>query len=272
MNPHGHESMAAMDDVRDTQRPMGILKIHRLYCDRILAGKKQYEFRKRCPDWVSPGCDMVLCSSDAPATLLAVFEIGEIISGTPEEVWQRTFPHGGIEHEDYMRYYEGQTLAFAYEIAYVRRFIGGETVASTLGEDFIPHSFTLLSPKQAAEVRSLLPRLWSEATENFDEPDCEHLSHDELWGLAQEDVRAMAAFYYRYQYEDDPSIKSEVRSILKSLAENVENGFWPVEWYVALRDSDDPEEQKEAEIWKRKILEDGSCDKDVLVSYGLADA
>ena len=41
---------------------MGLLKIHRLYCDRILAGKKQYEFRKRCPNWVSPGCDMVLCS------------------------------------------------------------------------------------------------------------------------------------------------------------------------------------------------------------------
>lgn len=248
---------------------MGLLKIHRKYCDRILAGKKKFEFRKQCPSWVSSGCDMVLCSSDAPATLLAIFEIGEILSGTPEEVWQRTSPHGGIEREDYMRYYEGQQTAFAFEICFVRRFIGGNTVASTLGGDFIPHSFIKLSTEQANEVRGLLPRLWCNMATDFDELNCEHLSHDELWGLAQEDVRAMAAFYYRYQHEDDPVIKAEVRAILKSLAENVENGFWPVEWYVTLRDSNDPKERKEAETWKRKILEDDCCDRETLLCYGL---
>ncbi|MBP5543786.1 MAG: hypothetical protein ILM98_06910 [Kiritimatiellae bacterium] len=251
-------------------QPMGLLKIHRKYCDRILAGKKKYEFRKQCPSWVSPGCDMVLCSSDAPATLLAVFEIGEILSGTPEEVWQRTFPDGGIEHEDYMRYYEGQQTAFAFEICFVRRFIGEDTVAETLGRNFIPHSFAMLSPDQANEVRSLLPRLWGNMATDFNESDCEYLSHDELWGLAQEDVRAMAAFYYRYQYDDNPVIKAEVRAILKELAENVGTGFWPVEWYATLRDSDDPEERKEAEVLKRQILEDGSFDKELLQSYGQA--
>ena len=250
---------------------MGLLKIHRKYCDRILAGKKKYEFRKQCPAWVSSGCDMVLCSSDAPATLLAIFEIGEILSGTPEEVWRRTFPHGGIEREDYMRYYEGQQPAFAFEICFVRRFIGGNTVASTLVCNFIPHSFALLTTEQANEVRGLLPRLWSNMATDFDELDCGHLSHDELWGLAQEDVRAMAAFNYRYQYDDDPVIKAEVRTILKELAENVGTGSWPVEWYAALRDSDDPEEWKEAEVLKQQILEDGSYDKELLLFYGLID-
>ncbi len=248
---------------------MGLLKIHKKYCKRILAGTKIYEFRKQCPSWVSSGCDMVLYSSDAPATLLAVFEIGEILSGTPEEVWQRTFPNGGIEREDYMRYYEGQQTAFAFEITNIHRFIGGNAIASTLGGDSIPHSFALLSPEQADEIRSLLPRLWVNSSSDFDELNCDNLSHDELWGLAQEDVRAMAAFYYRYQYDDDPVIKAEVRAILKELAEDVGTGSWPLEWYAALRDSDDPNERKEAEVLKRQILEDWGYDKELLQRYGL---
>ena len=260
-----------MDDAGINERPMGLLKIHRKYCDRMLVGKKTYEFRKQCPAWVSPGCEMVLCSSDAPATLLAVFEVGEILSGTPGEVWHRTYPNGGIEREDYLRYYDGQPVAFAFEIEHVHRFIGGNTIASTLGGDFIPHSFTLLSSEQANEIRSLLPQLWVNSSSDFDESNCDDLSHDELWGLAQEDVRAMAAFYYRYQYDDDPSIKAEVRTILKELAEDVGTGAWPVQWYATLRDSDDPEERKEAEEWKRKILEEECCDREMLLWYGLID-
>lgn len=115
------------------------------------------------------------------------------------------------------------------------------------------------------------PEPGEEGLEEFDEMNCEHLSHDELWALAQDDVIAMAAFYYRYQYDDDPVIRAEVREVLKSLAENVETGFWPLEWYAELRDSEDPEEQKEAELWKRKILEEDCCDRELLSHYGLTD-
>ena len=235
---------------------MGLLKIHRKYCEKILVGTKTYEYRKQCPSWVSPECDMVLCSSDAPTTLLAVFEVGEILSGTPEEVWQRTAEAGGMEREAYLRYYKNRPMAFAFEIAHVHRFIGGKAIAPTLGGDFIPRSFTLLSPEQADEIRGLLPLLWVNSSPDFDELNCDDLSHDELWGLAQEDVRAMAAFYYRYQGDGDPVIEAEVRTILKELAEDVGTGAWPREWYAVLRDSNDPEDQKEAEVWERIILEE----------------
>ena len=79
----------------------------------------------------------------------------------------------------------------------------------------------------------------------------------------------MAAFYYRYQYDDDPVIKAEVRTMLKELADNVGTGFWPLEWYAALRDSDDPKERKKAEVLKQQILEDGSFDKELLQFYRL---
>ena len=43
---------------------------------------------------------------------------------------------------------------------------------------------------------------------------------------------------------------------MKELAEDVGTGAWPREWYAVLRDSNDPEDQKEAEVWERIILEE----------------
>ena len=66
----------------------------------------------------------------------------------------------------------------------------------------------------------------------------------------------MAAFYSRYQGDGAPVIEAEVRTILKELAEDVGTGAWPREWNAVLRDSNDPEDQKEAEVWRQKILEE----------------
>lgn len=106
----------------------------------------------------------------------------------------------------------------------------------------------------------------------MDDPNYENMTHDELLKLADSDSMAAAEFFYRYQYCDDPVLEAEVHSILKSLAEDFEiMGFW-LEWYAALRDSDDPHERADAEIWKRKILDDGGFDNAALMFYGIIDA
>lgn len=141
-----------IDGENAAEKPMSLLSIHRVYCDRILSGEKRYEFRKRCPEWMRPGCEMALFSSDSPETLLALFEVGEILSGSPEEIWQRTCARG-IDYDAFMRYYENQTSAFAFAIRNVRRIADGKTVAALPGVDGVPHSFTRLSEKQAKTVR-----------------------------------------------------------------------------------------------------------------------
>jgi len=143
----------SVDTENAEEKPMCLFSIHRVYCDRILSGEKRYEFRKRCPEWMRPGCEVALFSSDSPETLLALFEVGEILSGSPEEIWQRTCTAGGIEHDAYLRYYESRTNAFAFEIRNVRRIADGKTVAGLPGLNGVPHSFTRLSAKQAKTVR-----------------------------------------------------------------------------------------------------------------------
>ncbi len=145
-----------MKRANETNSSTCFLKIHERYCDKILEGAKFYEYRKRCPEWMSPGCKVVLCSSAEPFTLLALFEVGEIVSGTPEDVWMRTHVRGYIGHEGFSEYYKNQPQAFAFEIKTLRRIVDGKTVASIMGSDYIPHSFDLLSSDQAKELSKYL--------------------------------------------------------------------------------------------------------------------
>ena len=140
-----------------TYTPTCLLKIHRQYCDKILSGEKTYEYRKRCPEWVVPGCEMVLCSSDEPVALLALFEVGKIVTGTPEEVWERTCKADGVERDAFLTgYYENEPQAVAFEVLNARPLSVNKTVASAVGEDYIPHSFKRLSEKEIAKVQELL--------------------------------------------------------------------------------------------------------------------
>ena len=146
-----------------------ILKIYQEYCDKILSGAKSYEFRKQCPDWMTPGCEVVLCSCDAPSVLLAWFRIGEITVGSPGDVWKRTNERGGVDLSAFQRYYDGQDQAFALEITTLRKFKTGKTVASIMGDDYVPHSFDLLTQEQATAVRNnLLGKSIPDGNENLD--------------------------------------------------------------------------------------------------------
>ena len=151
-----------------SHNPTCILKIYQEYCDKILVGAKLYEFRKRCPDWMTPGCDVVLCSCDDPSILLAWFKVGEIIAGSSEDVWKRTNGRGGIDHDAFRRYYDSQNQAFAFEITTLRKFKTGKTVASIMGDDYVPHSFDLLTQEQATAVRNnLLGKSIPDGNENL---------------------------------------------------------------------------------------------------------
>ena len=145
-----------MKEANAMNHPTCLLKIHERYCDKILEGSKFYEYRKRCPEWMTSGCKVVLCSAEEPYALLALFEVGEILVGTPEEIWKRTRARGCIEYDDFYEYYNNQPQAFAFEIKTLRKVVDGKTVVSIMGGEYTPHSFDLLSSDQAKEVSKCL--------------------------------------------------------------------------------------------------------------------
>ena len=146
-----------MGDVIDRPRPTCLLKIHQKYCDKILSGEKTYEYRKHCPEWIAPGCEMVLYSSDEPAVLLAMFEVGKIITGTPEKVWERTCKADGVDRDEFFAgYYKNEPQAVAFEVLNARPLSVDKTVASVFGTDYSASSFKRLSDEEIAKVQELM--------------------------------------------------------------------------------------------------------------------
>lgn len=126
-----------------------VLSIYRKYAERIFAGDKRFEFRKRRPEWLKAGTRIVLFSADAPKVILGGFTVAGVWQGSPVTLWKRTSAYAGIDRVSYLRYYEGLPVAYAFRISDVWQANGGLDVIDLCGQDA---SFTLLSPEQVARV------------------------------------------------------------------------------------------------------------------------
>lgn len=125
------------------------LAIYPKYAKRIFAGDKLFEFRKRCPDWLRTGAQIILFSADTPKNILGGFTVVGVWHGTPETLWKRTSAHAGIDRNSYLRYYEGYSDAYAFRISKVWKAKVGLTVFDLCGHD---ESFTVPTQKQTQDV------------------------------------------------------------------------------------------------------------------------
>lgn len=126
-----------------------LLAIYRKYAERIFAGDKHFEFRKRRPDWLKAGTRMILFSADEPKTILGGFTVAGVWHGAPKAMWKRTSSHAGIDRESFFRYYEGLSGAYAFRISETWRADGVLSVIDLCGQDA---SFTVLDQAQIRRV------------------------------------------------------------------------------------------------------------------------
>ena len=83
-------------------------------------------------------------------------EVGKIITGTPEEVWEQTCKADGVKRDAFLTgYYESEPQAVAFEVLNPRPLSVDKTVASVFGEDYVPHSFKRLSDEEIVKVQEL---------------------------------------------------------------------------------------------------------------------
>ena len=106
---------------------------------------------------------------------------------------------------------------------------------------------------------------------DYNEEDYEKMPHDQLLVFAGRDRLAAEEFYYRYHNDDAPALQAEARKILKSLAEDFDaRSFW-ADWYNELILSDNPTEQSKAEVWRQKIIHEGTYGREDLIALGIID-
>ena len=97
-----------------------LLAIKPEYVERILAGTKKYEYRKRLARNKS---SILLVYSTSPIMkIVARVEIRGTISAAPSTLWEQTKSNAGISRKKYREYFHGCKTAYAYELGKVERF------------------------------------------------------------------------------------------------------------------------------------------------------
>lgn len=121
-----------------------LLSIKPEYVEKILSGKKKYEFRKfHC----RPDVDTIIIYSTSPVKrVVAEVEMVGIIEGDVAEVWQRTKDAAGITKTAYAAYYRGREIATAYQLGAVTVLDTPRDLAD-YGLSYVPQSFAYIEDK-----------------------------------------------------------------------------------------------------------------------------
>lgn len=92
-----------------------LLSIKPCFVEKILAGIKRVEYRKRIPR--DPQVNQVLIYSSSPVKkIVAEFVLDEFIVDTPDGLWERTYETGGVSKDFFMKYFKDKSVAYAYQI------------------------------------------------------------------------------------------------------------------------------------------------------------
>ncbi|WP_456309026.1 ASCH domain-containing protein [Serratia proteamaculans] len=120
-----------------------LLSIKPEYVEKILDGTKKFEFRKgifKKNDVTS----VVIYSTMPVGMIVAEFDIDDVISDNPCNVWKKTHKHAGISKQFFDSYFHSRDKAFAIKIGNLRIY-DKPLHLSSLGENVTaPQSYRYL--------------------------------------------------------------------------------------------------------------------------------
>lgn len=118
-----------------------LLSIKPEYVDKILAGTKLYEFRKRI---ATEKVEFIYIYSTSPIMkIVARVSVDNVIKASPTALWEETKHSAGISRKDYRIYFKGCKFAFAYKLGTMEVFNPPKNLQD-FGVDAPPQSFVYL--------------------------------------------------------------------------------------------------------------------------------
>lgn len=97
---------------------VALLSIHPRFADAILRGQKQVEFRRRAPSSLTH----VIVYATAPVRrIVGWFRVDGVEAETPSILWERFGDIGGIDLDQFARYFDECEVGSAIRVAEVSR-------------------------------------------------------------------------------------------------------------------------------------------------------
>lgn len=121
-----------------------LLSIKPEFAEKILQGQKHYEFRKVLPK--APGIKTIVIYATMPlGKVVGEFDIAEILSDTPRNIWSETADFSGISKRFFNDYFQGKDVAHAIKVKKVRRYSSPRELSSIIASGIAPQSFCYIN-------------------------------------------------------------------------------------------------------------------------------
>ena len=126
-----------------------ILSINPEYVDKIITGKKRFEYRTKIP---KKEVDKIIIYCTFPTMkILAEADIKKILALPPKELWERTKKRSGISEEKYFEYFKGRDIAYAFALGKINKFAQPKEL-SDFGCMNPPQSFVYVNKKTLRRI------------------------------------------------------------------------------------------------------------------------
>lgn len=139
-----------------------IISLQQKFVDRIVAGKKAAELRRRAPR-IQPGCRVWIYTKAPEAVISICVIVDRIVQGNPKEIWQSHRAQLGVSKDEFEAYFgdtESGCAIFFKEVAGVSPTVALSEIRST-AKDFHPPQFFKRLEENSPELRLFRSRLIS---------------------------------------------------------------------------------------------------------------
>ena len=118
-----------------------LLSIRPKFARAILRGYKRYEFRRRI---FARHVDVVVMYVTSPvASVVAEFDVDNIIRAPLPKLWEQTRNYAGIDEELFLQYFDGNKIGYAIQVGSIREYVSPFCLKEELGLS-PPQSFVYL--------------------------------------------------------------------------------------------------------------------------------
>jgi predicted transcriptional regulator len=81
-----------------------VISVHRKFVERIIAGEKAAELRRRAPR-IHPGCRVWIYTKAPDAMISVCVTVDRLVKGAPREIWRTHQTDLGVSYEEFMAYF-----------------------------------------------------------------------------------------------------------------------------------------------------------------------
>lgn len=142
-----------------TSKPL-LLSLRPVYAELVFNGLKTAELRRKISNQVK-NRDVYVYVSSPVMELRGGFRVGEVWSGSPQNIWEMVSTNAGVDRKTFDDYYEGTKIAYALEIKEVWEYEKGLSLESLRNkfEGFVvPQSYRYLTNQELKSIPRLKKR------------------------------------------------------------------------------------------------------------------